>query len=318
MQWLRGRQLSSDRLKPSLLEVERCELEDLFGSEDVAVVLAEAELLFLQMDVEDDGHLRQEGFSSALGLLGIKQSMLAHFIFKAVDKDDSGSISFAEFLMWVLTMRASETQHYAQKLRFGFNLLDLDKNGSVQKTELTTVVFHLFSVLTSLDLHRGSSEGKNITKRVETFVGELLSLFDGDNDGSISWEEYRDGCLRHPEFVQDLGLKNDINMAETQAHGEATGGKTKESNKMQGLFFGSQGFDFMLSFMMGLELAVGQADSSSVIHADDTDDINDDDSGAKQQPCSWAEIEALAAQEAVFMDKGTDDDLRLSDEARYR
>jgi Ca2+-binding EF-hand superfamily protein len=323
MQWLRARQASSERLKPSLLEAEHCELEELFGSVDVASVLAETEQLFMHMDVEEDGLLRLEGFQSALGLLGIKQSPLASFIFNAVDKDASGSISFAEFLRWVLTMRASESHNFDEKLRFGFNLIDLDKNGVLQKSELTTLVFHMFHTLTSLDLNgdqTAENQTKNqqsITRRVNSFVEELLTLFDGDNDGEISWDEYRDGCLRHPEFVQDLGLNKEKD--ESHSHVHETNGKNKEA-KMQGLFFGTQGFDFMLSFMMGLELAVGQdgTPSSSVIDSDDdSEDINPK---AKETPNdrSWVEIEALAAQEAVFMDLGTDDELKLSDEARYR
>jgi hypothetical protein len=40
----------------------------------------------------------------------------------------------------------------------------------------------------------------------DSFVEDLWKLFDFNADGAISREEYRRGCLAHPELIAQLGL----------------------------------------------------------------------------------------------------------------
>ena len=40
----------------------------------------------------------------------------------------------------------------------------------------------------------------------DSFVDDLWKLFDFDSDGAITQEEYRRGCLAHPELISQLGL----------------------------------------------------------------------------------------------------------------
>ena len=37
-------------------------------------------------------------------------------------------------------------------------------------------------------------------------MDDLWKLFDFDSDGAITQEEYRRGCLAHPELISQLGL----------------------------------------------------------------------------------------------------------------
>ncbi|XP_078581895.1 neurocalcin homolog [Branchiostoma floridae x Branchiostoma japonicum] len=66
-----------------------------------------------------------------------KKKALATQIFRTFDRDGSGSVDFREFLCGMSALLRGTT---AQRLRWAFNMYDLDRNGSLSRDELLNVL----------------------------------------------------------------------------------------------------------------------------------------------------------------------------------
>lgn len=85
-----------------------------------------------------DGQLQAAEFKMCLGAMGGGvTSEFPQVLFSAIDKDKSGTISFAEFMNWLLTMTHGTDE---EKLRYGFDLCDQNKDGRIDKADLLTTI----------------------------------------------------------------------------------------------------------------------------------------------------------------------------------
>ena len=210
--------------------------------------------VFRELETDGDAHLDRSEFSGALGVMGIGSSPLANFMFDAIDTDKSGQISFLEFVTWMLTMMHGEPE---DKLRFGFAIMDIDNDGEVSRAEVTTLLQSMTCVLTGLRVTSSTSS------EVEAFVSSFFDRYDINGDGSISWEEYKRGCASYGGVIRSLNMeqgaeawsKKTERWGGTEADGEPSG--PAGGRKMgQHVFFGERKFSFMLSVMVGMQLAV--------------------------------------------------------------
>lgn len=99
----------------------------------------EAFHLFSSLDNQQvDGQLQAAEFKVCLGAMGGGvTSEFPQVLFSAIDKDNSGTISFAEFLNWLLTMTHGTDE---EKLRYGFDLCDQNKDGKIDKKDLRITI----------------------------------------------------------------------------------------------------------------------------------------------------------------------------------
>merc|ERR1712227_618392 len=70
------------------------------------------------------------------------------YIFSVIDADDSGSVSFPEFMKALSLTSDSSTD---QKLDWAFTLYDIDNSGSITKDELTKVFQSIYSLVSNSD-----------------------------------------------------------------------------------------------------------------------------------------------------------------------
>ena len=125
-----------------------------YGEDSVGAIEPVARTIFDQLDTERDGRLTLPEFAKALGQLGATSAAedrrgLASFMFSALDVDDSGGISFDEFVHWKLTMLFGSPQNM---LRLGFNICDLNGDGTINRIEVASLLASVFSVLSGLNL----------------------------------------------------------------------------------------------------------------------------------------------------------------------
>ncbi|XP_043559856.1 Kv channel-interacting protein 1-like isoform X4 [Chiloscyllium plagiosum] len=71
-------------------------------------------------------------------------SMYAHYLFNAFDSAHNGSIKFEDFVM-ALSVLLRGTVH--EKLRWTFNLYDINKDGYINKEEMTDIVRAIYDMM---------------------------------------------------------------------------------------------------------------------------------------------------------------------------
>ena len=238
-----------------LSAAQRTKLAAQFGRENVDDVEAGARALFRQVDTEKNGLLGRDEFHAVLGALGAMSTPgsggLGDFMFRAVDYDDSGSVGFVEFLEWMLTMTSGSRE---QKLRFGFKICDFDRSGDVHRDELSDLLQSMFQVLSGLSLDVHNTE-------IAEFVDKLFTSFDKDQSGTLTWEEYKRACEQESIYFESLMGHTATQRADScaaasgavvTADADATGANARGSR----LFFGQEKWEFMLTLMLGLQIAI--------------------------------------------------------------
>jgi Ca2+-binding EF-hand superfamily protein len=199
-----------------LEDKERAKLQEKWGPLFEQAV-DEAHAIFKKMLKNDAGKLTKEEFSHALRFMQADKGSAAgsrgkqtydrliDFMFCAIDLDGQGMISFYEFVEWMLMMTAGT---YEDKLRWGFIMCDMDRDGRVVRTEVTALLTSMFSVLTGLRLDYHNPY-------VDMFVHDLFeytatnssgkqSEGDWSEERGLTWEEYKAGCLRNADVLSML------------------------------------------------------------------------------------------------------------------
>jgi Ca2+-binding EF-hand superfamily protein len=177
----------------SLSDEDRARLCERFGNDSVQQADNRAGLLFAQLDNgERDGTVDPLEFQTVMSMLGANSQFISKILFQAVDRDGNESISYDEFLEWLLVMTVGCQQ---QKLKFGFNLCDTDRSGKITHAEMLEVITCMYASLADYEM------GDSGKLEVRAFVDQLFHCFDEDEDGEITWEEYYQGCLSNKVSV---------------------------------------------------------------------------------------------------------------------
>ena len=105
---------------------------------------------------------------------GLEENPLLNRFFSIVDKDNNGEIDFQEFIQCLLESSISAES----KLKFAFQIYDIDNDGFISKSELYQV----------LKLMTGNSL---IDIQIKQLVNRTILYADKDKDGKISFDEFR-------------------------------------------------------------------------------------------------------------------------------
>ena len=105
-------------------------------------------------------------------------------VIAVLDKNKDGSISFLEFVQGLNALSAGSTQE--EKLRFAFQIYDINNDGFISNGEL----FHVLKMMV----------GNNLSDvQLQQLVDRTIIKADKDLDGKISFEEFAD-------MVKDLDV----------------------------------------------------------------------------------------------------------------
>lgn len=87
-------------------------------------------------------------FSESMGMKST--SIFVQQVFKLVDEDESGTVSFQEFLKFLILFTSGSPD---SKVELMFNIYDIDGNGTLERHEFTDMLKHLIeSANESVDL----------------------------------------------------------------------------------------------------------------------------------------------------------------------
>lgn len=144
--------------------------------------------IFKKLDENNDGTLTLEELKDGFQCY-LQNEYMSEYdfeeIMKKVDTNQNGQIDYSEFIMSACQYQDVITD---VNLKIAFDLFDLDQNGEITPLELKHVL----------------SNNKNNDEIVDDEWERLLSEFDQNGDGSISFSEFKQMMLKlHEQQHQD-------------------------------------------------------------------------------------------------------------------
>ena len=144
---------------------------------------------FKKLDLDQSGSLSVEEFMS---LPELQQNPLVQRVIEIFDQDGNGEVDFKEFIEGVSQFSVKGDKE--SKLRFAFQIYDIDRDGFITNSEL-------FQVLKMM-------VGNNLKDtQLQQIVDKTILYADKDQDGKISFSEFSEmvGNLDvHKKMVVDV------------------------------------------------------------------------------------------------------------------
>ncbi len=128
---------------------------------------------FMKLDKDGSGQIDKQEF---LSIPGISSNPLATRLMDVFDKDGDGLIDFEEFITGLSAFSGKSDN--LNKLRFAFNIYDIDRDGYIGNGELFIVMKMMV--------------GKNLKdEELQQIVDKTLMEADLDGDGKLNFEEFK-------------------------------------------------------------------------------------------------------------------------------
>lgn len=140
-----------------------------------------------------DGRLTLEQFTNIYSeFYGTSEAKrFAEHLFRTFDVNQDNRIDFREFICSLsITTRGT----FEEKLRWAFDVYDIDGNGAITKNEVLCIVKSINKMMGYIN-DRNASEEKILT---------IFREFDTNHDQMLSLEEFINGAKQDQTFVQML------------------------------------------------------------------------------------------------------------------
>ncbi|KAL5272003.1 hypothetical protein ACHWQZ_G000262 [Mnemiopsis leidyi] len=152
--------------------------------------------------------LSRSEFASALGLRSDQE--FVEKVFPLVDKDNNGSISFREFLSFMIVYSTGSSD---DKLKLIFNMYDYDKNGSLHVDEIKQMITSMLQMVSA------SIDSEELSRLIQS----LLQQANLGEKEELTFEEFRTVMAAY---------KKDIEKANLAVQGAEKSVKTNQRNKV--------------------------------------------------------------------------------------
>jgi Ca2+-binding EF-hand superfamily protein len=129
-----------------------------------------------------------------LSSLGIKGSIFLDRMFTIFDSDHDGKISFSQYLAGLSVLCARGT--YDEKIRFAFQIYDMDGDGRISKAELSDLLKASFE----------ENEVKVTPKQIKSIIDETFKEADRNGDGYVDTTEFRMMVETHSSILSNMTL----------------------------------------------------------------------------------------------------------------
>ncbi|XP_030211018.1 calsenilin isoform X2 [Gadus morhua] len=125
----------------------------------------------------------------------------AHFLFNAFDMDRNGSIRFEDFVIGLsVLLRGSVTE----KLRWAFNLYDINKDGYVTKEEMLAIMTSIYDMMGRYTCPSVRDDAP--VDHVERFFQKM----DRNRDGVVTIDEFIETCQKDESIMASMQLFENV------------------------------------------------------------------------------------------------------------
>ncbi|KAI1233967.1 hypothetical protein IHE44_0003671 [Lamprotornis superbus] len=128
-------------------------------------------------------------------------SMYAHYLFNAFDTAHNGSVKFEDFVM-ALSILLRGTVH--EKLRWTFNLYDINKDGYINKEEMMDIVKAIYDMMGKYTYPVLKEDAPR--QHVEVFFQKM----DKNKDGVVTLDEFIESCQEDDNIMRSLQLFENV------------------------------------------------------------------------------------------------------------
>ncbi|CAD7928933.1 unnamed protein product [Amoebophrya sp. A25] len=143
---------------------------------------------FRALDADGSGQLDPAEIFSVAEL---NENPLVQRVIQVFDSDNSGSVSFIEFLVGLAKLASGTSEEH--KLDFAFNIYDVNKDGYISNGDLFCVMKMMV--------------GDNLTQeQLQQLVDRQMVQADKDYDGKLSYEEFKE-AVKNIGIAEQLSLK---------------------------------------------------------------------------------------------------------------
>ena len=143
---------------------------------------------FNSLDKDKSGKLEPQEF---FDIPELANNPLVKRVIDVLDKNKDGSISFMEFVQGLSSLSATSSSD--EKLRFAFQIYDINGDGFISNGELFTVIKMMV--------------GSNLNDiQIQQLVDRTIIKADKDLDGRICFEEFQD-VVKDLNVIEKLTIK---------------------------------------------------------------------------------------------------------------
>ncbi|KFQ45038.1 Kv channel-interacting protein 4, partial [Nestor notabilis] len=125
----------------------------------------------------------------------------AHFLFNAFDTDHNGSVSFEDFVMGLSILLRGTVQ---EKLKWAFNLYDINKDGYITKEEMLDIMKAIYDMMGKCTYPILKEDAPR--QHVETFFQKM----DKNKDGVVTIDEFIESCQKDENIMRSMQLFENV------------------------------------------------------------------------------------------------------------
>ncbi|XP_076711792.2 A-type potassium channel modulatory protein KCNIP1 isoform X1 [Callospermophilus lateralis] len=139
--------------------------------------------------------------SSPAPSLPADASTYAHYLFNAFDTTQAGSVKFEDFVT-ALSILLRGTVH--EKLRWTFNLYDINKDGYINKEEMMDIVKAIYDMMGKYTYPVLKEDTPR--QHVDVFFQKM----DKNKDGIVTLDEFLESCQEDDNIMRSLQLFQNV------------------------------------------------------------------------------------------------------------
>eukprot|EP01103_Thecamoeba_quadrilineata_P013151 TRINITY_DN3560_c0_g1_i4.p1 TRINITY_DN3560_c0_g1~~TRINITY_DN3560_c0_g1_i4.p1 ORF type:complete len:623 (+),score=94.12 TRINITY_DN3560_c0_g1_i4:552-2420(+) len=197
---------------------------------------------FRNIEKKTQNRISYSEFAEALDIFGNRNvdNPFSRFLFLAFQGKALNYLTDLEFMNHVgILIRGT----YPDKIRFGFFLADLDRDGQILKEELVTLLQAMYYFLQAIKIPADQS-------LIEPFVDRLFDAVSEDNvkPTKLSYKQFHQIVSTYPKRVVGLGLLTPSREAPLKPYPKPT---YKSSSRIS-VFIGSEHFSLVMNILLAI------------------------------------------------------------------